>query len=117
MPHFSSSALLFAHPLQGATVYALPISTGSKFLLTRPSRGATRIAFSFGLLAALMVIGRLFLPGYEDHQYYTDVYGVEGMFGIFMTLITVAAIVCALLAVTFMVIYSKIESKKIGDEQ
>lgn len=76
-----------------------------------------RIAFSFGLLAALMVIGRLFLPGYEDHQYYTDVYGVEGMFGIFMTLITVAAIVCALLAVTFMVIYSKIESKKIGDEQ
>ena len=42
MPHFSSSALLFAHPLQGATVYALPISTGSKFLLTRPSRGATR---------------------------------------------------------------------------
>ena len=41
MPHFSSSALLFAHPLQGATVYALPISTGSKFLLTRPSRGAT----------------------------------------------------------------------------
>ena len=39
------------------------------------------------------------------------------MFGIFMTLITVAAIVCALLAVTFMVIYSKIESKKIGDEQ
>ena len=41
MPHFSSSALLFARPLQGATVYALPISTGSKFLLTRPSRGAT----------------------------------------------------------------------------
>ena len=41
MPHFSSSALLFARPLQGATVYALPISTGSKFLLTRPLRGAT----------------------------------------------------------------------------
>lgn len=43
MPHFSSSALLFARPLQGATVYALPISTGSKFLLTRPLRGATKL--------------------------------------------------------------------------
>ena len=43
MPHFSSNTLLFARPLQGATVYALPISTGSKFLLTRPLRGATKL--------------------------------------------------------------------------
>ncbi len=64
-----------------------------------------------------MIIGRLFLPGYEDHQYYADTYGVDGIFDIFMTLITVAAIVCAVLAVIFMVIYSRTESKKAADRR
>ncbi len=70
-----------------------------------------RIAFAFGLLAVLMIIGRLFLPGYEDHQYYADTYGIEGIFDVFMNLILIAAAVCAILAVIFMVIYKKTESK------
>ncbi|MFR9144749.1 MAG: amino acid permease, partial [Lentihominibacter sp.] len=75
-----------------------------------------RIAFAFGLLAVLMFIGRLFLPGYEDHQYYADTYGVDGMFDIFMTLITIAAIICAVLSVIFMVIYNKTDAKDVVNE-
>ena len=66
-----------------------------------------RISFSFGLLAVLMIIGRLFLPGYEDHAYYAEAYGVDNMFDILMMLVTVGAAVCAVLAVIFGVLYNK----------
>ena len=71
-----------------------------------------RISFSFGLLAVLMIIGRLFLPGYEDHAYYAEAYGVDNMFDILMMLVTVGAAVCAVLAVIFGVLYNKTESKE-----
>lgn len=71
-----------------------------------------RISFSFGLLAVLMIIGRLFLPGYEDHAYYAEAYGVGNMFDILMMLVTVGAAVCAVLAVIFGVLYNKTESKE-----
>ncbi|MDO4353001.1 MAG: hypothetical protein Q4D00_07755, partial [Clostridia bacterium] len=65
-----------------------------------------RISFSFGLLAVLMIIGRLFLPGYEDHAFYAEAYCVDKM------LVTVGAAVCAVLAVIFGVLYNKTESKE-----
>ena len=60
----------------------------------------------------LMIIGRLFLPGYEDHAYYAEAYGVDNMFDILMMLVTVGAAVCAVLAVIFGVLYNKTESKE-----
>lgn len=70
-----------------------------------------RIAFAFGLLSVLMIIGRLFLPGYEDPQYYTEVYGPETMFDTFMVLITAAAAACGGAAIVFFVMYRKLESR------
>ncbi len=60
-----------------------------------------RIAFSFALLAVLLIIGRFFLPWYEDPAYYAGVYGTENMFDILMTLDTAAAAVSAVLAIGF----------------
>ena len=71
-----------------------------------------RLSFAFGLLSVLMIIGRLFLPGYEDPQYYTEVYGPETIFQTFMLLITAAAVICAAAAVVFGVMYKKLELKE-----
>lgn len=72
-----------------------------------------RLSFAFGLLSVLMIIGRLFLPGYEDPQYYTEVYGPETIFHTFMLLITVAAVICAAAAVVFGIMYKKLELEEV----
>ena len=85
-----------------------PINTRTKLAV-----GDTkRIALAFGILAALMLIGRLFLPGYEDHQYYAEVYGISNIFDTFMLLITLGAAACAVAAVIFGILYKKLESKE-----
>lgn len=79
---------------------------------TKLAEGDTkRIAFAFALLAALMIIGRFFLPYYEDPAYYTEVYGYPGIFDTFMMLITIAAILCAAAAFVFLLMYKKLEEK------
>lgn len=70
-----------------------------------------RIAFAFALLGALMIIGRLFLPGYENHEAYDSVYGVAGIFDIFMVMLTAAAVICAALALIFIIMYRRYESE------
>lgn len=70
-----------------------------------------RIAFAFGLLAVLMLIGRLFLPGYEDHEYYAQSYGISNIFDTFMLLITIGAVICGAAAILFAVMYKKLESR------
>lgn len=70
-----------------------------------------RIAFAFALLGVLMLIGRLFLPGYEEHGYYDEIYKTEGIFDIFMLMLTAAALICAVLALVFIMMYRKYESK------
>lgn len=85
-----------------------PINTRTKLAV-----GDTkRIALAFGILAVLMLIGRLFLPGYEDHQYYAEVYGVSNIFDTFMLLITLGAAACAVAAIIFGILYKKLESKE-----
>lgn len=66
-----------------------------------------KIAFSFGLLGALMLIGRFFLPWYDDPQTYADTYGKPGIFDTFMNVTTAAIIVYAVLTVIFIVIGRK----------
>ncbi len=39
----------------------------------------------FGGLTAIGIIATFFLPWYEDPQYYTDEYGIEGLFDILMS--------------------------------
>ncbi|HML36333.1 MAG TPA: APC family permease [Bacillota bacterium] len=69
-----------------------------------------RIAIAFGLLSVLMIIGRLFLPGYDDPQYYADFYGRADIFGTFMNIVLIAGIACAIIAVIFASMYKKIDS-------
>ena len=69
-----------------------------------------RIAIAFGLLAALMLIGRLFLPGYDDPGYYAEYYGRANIFDLFMNIVSVATVVCAVIAAAFAILYQKIEN-------
>lgn len=68
-----------------------------------------RIAFAFGLLGILMLIGRLFLPGYENQQYYDDTYGITGIFDTFMFMLDVAVIICVVMTGVFMIMYRRWE--------
>ncbi len=44
-----------------------------------------RMAWMFGGLTVIGIIATFFLPWYEDPQYYTDEYGIEGLFDILMS--------------------------------
>jgi amino acid transporter len=46
-----------------------------------------RMAWMFGVLTAMGIIAIYFLPWYDDPQFYTDDYGIEGLFDILMTCI------------------------------
>ena len=41
----------------------------------------------FGTLTTIGIIAIFFLPWYDDPQFYTDDYGIEGLFDILMTCI------------------------------
>lgn len=68
-----------------------------------------RISLAFTLLALLMFIGRLFLPGFEDPGYYEEMYGIENLFDKFMILLDLGTALCAVLAVFFNWLYRKYE--------
>ena len=80
---------------------------------TKLAEGDTgRIAIAFAILGTLMIIGRLFLPGYDDPQYYADFYGKEGIFGLFMNTIMIAGIICIIVSLIFAAVHKKIDTKE-----
>ncbi len=71
-----------------------------------------RLGIAFAILGGLMLIGRVFLPGYEDHAYYAQTYGVSGIFDIFMQVILVLGIVCLAAAAVCAVLYHSLDRVK-----
>jgi amino acid transporter len=72
-----------------------------------------RIAIAFGILAVLMIVGRMFLPGYDDPGYYAELYGRANIFDLFMNIVAAAGAVCAAIAIIFAIIYKKIDSENL----
>lgn len=80
---------------------------------TKLAAGDTkRIALTFALIAVLFLIGRVFLPWYEDPAYYTDIYNSATIFDTFMNVTLISGIACAVIAVIFAVIGFNVEKKE-----
>ncbi|MDO4552971.1 MAG: APC family permease [Bacillota bacterium] len=80
-----------------------------------------RISFIFLILAIFGAIASAWLPWFEGDwweddeetiHYYTDVYGIDGLFEIFLAAILVMTIVCAVLALVFYLVAKKVELPK-----
>jgi len=74
-----------------------------------------RIAIAFTILGLLMLIGRIFLPGYDDPAYYAEFYGKNGIFDIFMMVVLIAGVACLIAAIIFAGIYKKLDTKEQGN--
>lgn len=71
-----------------------------------------RIAITFGLIAVLLLIGRVFLPWYDDPSYYIEAYNNPAIFDIFMNTALIAGIACAVIAIVFAAVGKKIEKEE-----
>lgn len=79
-------------------------------LKTKLAVGDTRrIAFSFALIGILFLIGRVFLPWYDDPAYYGEVYNNPTIFDTFMMITLVCGIICIAIAVIAALIGKKVE--------
>jgi hypothetical protein len=68
-----------------------------------------RLAWMFGILTVMGIIAIYFLPWYDDPQFYTDDYGIEGLFDILMTCIRWMTAAYAALTVVLLVIATRSE--------
>ena len=85
-----------------------PINLKTKFAV-----GDTRrIAFSFALIGVLFLIGRVFLPWYDNPAYYIDFYGSETIFDTFMNVTLIGGIVCLIIGLVFLLIGNKVEKEE-----
>ena len=65
----------------------------------------------FAVLTLLGVIAAFFLPWYEDPQYYTETYGIEGLFGILISCIRWMTVAFGVLTVILVIIANRVEPK------
>ncbi len=80
---------------------------------TRLAIGDTkRMAWMFGGLTAIGIIAVFFLPWYDDPQYYTDEYGIEGLFDILMSGIRWITAAFGVLTAALLVIAKRVEPAK-----
>ena len=66
----------------------------------------------FGVFTAIGIIAIFFLPWYDDPQYYTDEYGVEGLFDILMSGIRWITAAFGVLTAALLVIAKRVEPAK-----
>ena len=69
-----------------------------------------RISNLMLILAAIGIIGVFFLPYYEDPTYYTDTYGVQNIFDMFIKGILYTSIGFAIIGIVTRIIGKKIDS-------
>jgi len=80
---------------------------------TRLAIGDTkRMAWMFGSLTAIGIIAVFFLPWYEDPQFYTDDYGIEGLFDILMSCVRWMTAAFGVLTAVLLVIARRVEPAK-----
>ena len=71
-----------------------------------------RMAWMFGGLTAVGIIAVFFLPWYDDPQYYTDEYGIEGLFDILMSCIRWMTAAFGVLTAALLIIAGRVEPAK-----
>ena len=77
---------------------------------TRLGVGDTRrMAWLFGLMTLIGGIAALFLPWYDDPAYYTETYGIEGLFDILMSCIRWITAASAALTVILVILGKRLE--------
>ncbi len=70
-----------------------------------------RMAWMFGILTIIGIIAVFFLPWYEDPQYYSATYGINGLFEILMTCIRWMIFTFAVITIVLLVIANRVEEK------
>jgi len=68
----------------------------------------------FAVLTLLGVIAAFFLPWYEGPEYYTETYGIEGLFGILISCIRWMTAAFGMLTVILVIIARRVEPKDAG---
>ena len=71
-----------------------------------------RMVWMFGVFTVIGIIAIFFLPWYEDPQYYTDEYGIEGLFDILMSGIRWITAALGVLTAALLVIARRVEPAK-----
>jgi amino acid transporter len=68
-----------------------------------------RMAWIFGMMTLLGVLASFFLPWYEDPMYYTEMYGIEGLFDMLINTIRWLTAASGLLTVILAIVAGKVE--------
>jgi amino acid transporter len=74
-----------------------------------------RMAWMFAAMTLIGLIASFFLPWYDDPSYYTENYGIEGLFGILISCIRWLTGASAVLTVTLVIIARRVEPGKLNN--
>jgi hypothetical protein len=69
------------------------------------------MAWMFAALTLVGAIAAFFLPWYDDPEYYTKTYGIEGLFGFLISCIRWITVASGVLTVILVIIASRVEPK------
>jgi len=82
-------------------------------LRTRLGIGDTkRMAWMFAALTLVGAIASLFLPWYDDPEYYTETYGMEGLFDFLISCIRAMTVASGALTVILLIIARRVEPRR-----
>ena len=70
-----------------------------------------RMAWLFALMTLVGGIAALFLPWYDDPVYYTETYGIEGLFGILISCIRWITAASGVFTIILVILANRIEPK------
>ena len=66
----------------------------------------------FAIMTLIGLIAAFFLPWYDDPSYYTETYGIEGLFDILISCVRWLTGASAVLTVTLVIIARRVEPAK-----
>ena len=72
-----------------------------------------RMAWMFAIMTLIGLIAAFFLPWYDDPSYYTETYGIEGLFDILISCIRWLTGASAVLTVILVIIARRVEPAKL----
>jgi hypothetical protein len=70
-----------------------------------------RMAWLFGLMTFIGALAALFLPWFEDPVYYTETYGIDGLFGILMSCIRWITFASGVFTVILVILAKRVEPR------
>jgi hypothetical protein len=66
----------------------------------------------FAAMTLIGVLASFFLPWYDDPDYYTKTYGIEGLFGFLISCIRWITVASGLVTAILVIIASRVEPKR-----